>query len=227
MNKFYLLLSALFMLSWTANAQLDNITGVTLTFTPTSGSAVVATATDSGGGLAVDGPVSLMESTEYALTVAVQSGGDDITSQISAAADDHQVFFMPMGSIFAGDVTTLDTDSNGLPLGLSNEVTTECTEDGNVSGMFRVQLADLTGMKSASSTIDDGTALFDLTWMVTVEDDPDAPPCENEEEIITDVILTFTPVDGGTPVTAAAQDPDGEGPLDLVVLDDIELVEST
>ena len=215
------------MLAGTASAQLNNITGVTLTFTPTSGSAVVATATDSGGGLAVDGPVTLMESTDYALTVAVQSGMDDVTNKISADADNHQVFFALMGSIFSGDVTTLDTDSQGLPLGLSNELTTECTEDGNVTGMFQVQLADLTGMKSASSTIGDGTALFDLSWMVTVEDDPEAPPCENEEEIITDVILTFTPVAGGTPVTAAAQDPDGEGPLDLVVLDDIELVEST
>ena len=227
MNKFYLLLGTFLMLSWTASAQLDNITGVTLTFTPSMGSPVVATATDSGSGLAVDGPVNLMESTDYALAVTVQSGMDDITSQISDDADNHQIFFGLMGSIFSGDVTTLDTDSQGLPVGLSNELTTECTEDGNVSGMFQVQLADLTGMKSASSTIGDGTALFDLTWSVTVSDDPDAPPCENEEEIITDVILTFTPVGGGTPVTASAQDPDGEGPLDLQILDDIELVEST
>ncbi|MEO0722974.1 MAG: T9SS type A sorting domain-containing protein [Bacteroidota bacterium] len=227
MNKFYFLLSTLLMLSWTANAQLDNITGVTLTFTPTSGSAVVATASDSGGGLAVDGPVTLMESTDYAVTVAVQSGSDDITSQISDDAENHQIFFEIMSSIFAGDVNTLDTDSNGLPLGLSNETTTECTEDGTVSGMLRVQLADLTGMKTASSTLGDGTALFDLSWMINVEDDPDAPPCENEEEVITDVTLIFTPVAGGTPVTASAQDPDGEGPLDLQILDDIELLEST
>ena len=223
MNKFYLLLGTFLMLSWTASAQLDNITGVTLTFTPSMGSPVVATATDSGSGLAVDGPVNLMESTDYALAVTVQSGMDDITSQISDDADNHQIFFGLMGSIFSGDVTTLDTDSQGLPVGLSNELTTECTEDGNVSGMFQVQLADLTGMKSASSTIGDGTALFDLTWSVTVSDDPDAPPCENEEEIITDVVLTWTPTDGGTPVTAAAQDPDGEGPLDLEVLDPINL----
>ncbi|MEL7251115.1 MAG: T9SS type A sorting domain-containing protein [Bacteroidota bacterium] len=227
MNKFYFLLSTLLMLSWTANAQLDNITGVTLTFTPPAGSAVVATASDGGGGLAVDGPVTLMESTDYAVTVAVQSGSDDITSQISDDAENHQIFFEIMSSIFAGDVNTLDTDSNGLPLGLSNETTTECTEDGTVNGTLRVRLSDLTGMKSASSTINDGTALFDLTWTINVEDDPDAPPCENEEEVITDVTLTFTPVAGGTPVTARAQDPDGEGPLDLQILDDIELLEST
>jgi len=60
-----------------------------------------------------------------------------------------------------------------------------------------------------------------------VNEDPDAPPCENEEEIITDVVLTWTPVSGGNPIVARAQDPDGEGPQDLQILDDIELLEST
>ncbi|MEM9261282.1 MAG: hypothetical protein AAGA62_16700, partial [Bacteroidota bacterium] len=83
MKKFYLLLCALFLLAGTASAQLDNITGVTLTFTPTTGSPVVATASDGGNGLAVDGAITLMESTDYALTVAVQSGGNDITSDVT------------------------------------------------------------------------------------------------------------------------------------------------
>ncbi len=42
--------------------------------------------------------------------------------------------------------------------------------------------------------------------------DDDAPVAENEEEIITDVTLTFTPAGGGSAITAVAQDPDGEGP---------------
>jgi Trk K+ transport system NAD-binding subunit len=226
MYKLYLFLGIL-LLSFSATAQLDNITGVTLTFTPTAGTAVTATATDSGNGLTVDGGITLLESADYALTVAVESAGTDITSQIMAGADDHQVFFSPTGSILSGDVTATDTDGNGLPLGLSSDLTTECTEDDNVTGMLRAVLADLTNIKTAASTIDDGTALFDLTWMITVEEDVNAPPCENEEEIITDVVLTFTPVDGGTPITATAQDPDGEGPLDLEIVNDIELVEST
>jgi Trk K+ transport system NAD-binding subunit len=226
MYKFYLFLGAL-LLSFSATAQLDNITGVTLTFTPTSGTVVTATATDSGNGLTVDGDVTLLESTDYDLTVAVESAGNDITSQITTGEDDHQVFFSPMGSIFSGDVMTTDTDGNGLPLGLSNGLTTECTEDNSLTGMLRTVLADLTNIKTANSTIDDGTALFDLSWTINIEDDVNAPPCENEEEIITDVVLTFTPVDGGTPITATAQDPDGEGPLDLQIVNDIELVEST
>jgi len=227
MNKLYFMLGMLMMCFWSASAQLSDITGVTLTFTPEMGAPVVATATDSGNGLEPDGAITLMESTPYTLTVTVQSGMDDITSEISNNADDFQLFFQPMSSIFSGDVLTLDTDSQGLPLGLNNELTTECTEDANVNGMLRVVLADLTGMKTASSTIDDGMAEFDVSWMISVEDDPDAPPCENEEEIITDVTLTWTPADGGDPVVARAQDPDGEGPQDLQILDDIELVEST
>ena len=62
---------------------------------------------------------------------------------------------------------------------------------------------------------------------MNVNNDADAPACENEEEIITDVVLTFTPMDGGDVVTARAQDPDGEGALPLEVLDDILLQEST
>jgi hypothetical protein len=227
MNKIYFLLSLLFLCSWTASAQIGDVTGVTLAFNPEMGAPVVATATDNGSGLEPDGAITLMESTSYTLVVTVQTAAGDVTTTISANAENYQLFFQPAGSIFDGDVDATDTDNQGLPVGLNNALTTECTEAGDVSGMLRVVLADLTGIKTAASTIDDGTALFDVSWMVTIDDDPDAPPCENEEEIITDVILTFTPVGGGTPVTAAAQDPDGEGPQDLQILDDIELVEST
>ena len=57
--------------------------------------------------------------------------------------------------------------------------------------------------------------------------DQDAPEAENEEEIITDVTLTFTPSAGGTAITASAQDPDGEGPEELEVTQDIELDANT
>ncbi|MEL6719641.1 MAG: T9SS type A sorting domain-containing protein [Bacteroidota bacterium] len=227
MNRFYFLLSVFLMCSWMASAQLNNITGVTLTFTPETGAAIVATASGSNGNLTADASVTLMESTPYTLTVSVQSGSNDITSEISNNANDYQVFFELISSIFNGDVKPTDTDNQNLPIGLVNEFTTECTEDGNISGMLRVVLADLTGMKMESSDIDNGTALFDIDWMITIDDDENAPPCENEEEIITDVILTFTSADGSDVVTARAQDPDGEGPQDLQILDEIDLVEST
>ncbi|NBC02847.1 MAG: GTP cyclohydrolase [Bacteroidetes bacterium] len=53
---------------------------------------------------------------------------------------------------------------------------------------------------------------------------PDDPPIENEEEIITDITLTFTNLDDDSDVvTARAQDPDGDGAEELQVLDDIQL----
>ena len=57
-------------------------------------------------------------------------------------------------------------------------------------------------------------------------DDDMAPPEENGEEIITDVVLTFT-ASSGSPIVATAQDPDGDGPQDLAIVSDIELAPNT
>ncbi|MDQ3394591.1 MAG: hypothetical protein M3512_10840 [Bacteroidota bacterium] len=57
--------------------------------------------------------------------------------------------------------------------------------------------------------------------------DDEAPAAENEEEIITDVTLTFTPAGGGPAITAVAQDPDGQGPEDLKVVSNIALAANT
>jgi hypothetical protein len=64
-------------------------------------------------------------------------------------------------------------------------------------------------------------------FLFTACEDDDVPPEENEEEIITDVRLTFTPDDGGAAVVATAQDPDGEGVQPLQVVDVIELQANT
>ncbi len=152
--------------------------------------------------------------------------------------DEHMFFFAWTDEVFtspAGDgnvdnrddpVNYNDFDENNLPLGLSTDWETECVEE-NASGSFRIILKHQPGVKSETSTVDDGGTDLDLTFTVNVANDPEAPPCENEEEIITDVTLTFTPVNGGDPIVARAQDPDGEGPLDLEILDDINLGEST
>ena len=55
------------------------------------------------------------------------------------------------------------------------------------------------------------------------EDDDATPAEENEEEVITDVKLIFTPASGSV-VTATAQDPDGEGVQELQVSGAINLV---
>ena len=45
--------------------------------------------------------------------------------------------------------------------------------------------------------------------------DDDPPPPENPEEEITMVTLTFSPDGGGADLVFVAEDPDGEGPMDL------------
>jgi hypothetical protein len=209
-----------------ATAQLSPITKVTLEFTPTNGATVSASATDSGSGLTVDGPINLIESTEYTLAIKLNNGNTDITSEVTAAANDYQFFFQGSDELFTSDVNYLDTDGNNFPIGLSTKWTSSCTETTNLNGNFRIWLNALIGVKTGNSTITDGNNVFDLNWTINIADDADAPECENEEEIIDKITLTFTPTDGGNPVVAIASDPDGPGPLDLTV-EDISLMEST
>lgn len=66
------------------------------------------------------------------------------------------------------------------------------------------------------------------SFVVFTACDDDEPPIEPEAEIITDVILRFTPqATTGTTVVITAQDPDGEGPLDLEPQDSIRLSANT
>ena len=209
-----------------AQAQLSPITKVTLEFTPTSGPVVTASATDLGNGLALDNPINLMESTDYALAITLNNGDTDITSEITNNANNFQFFFETTEGQFEGAVQYVDMDSNGLPIGLVTNWTTGCVEEVNLSGNFRIWLNGFAGTKATNSTISDGTNLFDLNWLVNVANDADAPDCENEEEVIDRVTLTFTPTAGGDPIVAVAADPDGPGPLDLTV-GDVALNEST
>ncbi len=70
--------------------------------------------------------------------------------------------------------------------------------------------------------------LFASIAIVSCSDDDDAPEEENELEVITDVTLVFTnDADPNDVVRASAEDPDGEGIQELVVLDEITLAVDT
>ena len=69
-------------------------------------------------------------------------------------------------------------------------------------------------------------SLLSLVIFTACEDDDVVPEEEEEMEVITDVTLVFTS-DAGAVVTASAQDPDGEGVQELVVLDEIKLQAGT
>ncbi|MBL6446210.1 hypothetical protein JMN32_07815 [Fulvivirga sp. 29W222] len=67
--------------------------------------------------------------------------------------------------------------------------------------------------------------LASAVFMTACSDD-DAPEAENEEEVINEVTLTFTPVAGGTPLAFTYNDPDGDGTL-TAEQDDIMLSANT
>ena len=68
------------------------------------------------------------------------------------------------------------------------------------------------------------TLLLSGALLTACSDDDEAPEAENEEEVITDVTLTFTnTADATDVVTAAAQDPDGAGVQPLEIRDEITL----
>jgi hypothetical protein len=200
------------------------VTRVDLNFTPVDGGNVVsANAINGINGFVVSGPINLSESTEYRLTVSL--GNQD--AALKARQNELQFFFVPSNEeLLIGEVKYDDTDANNRPVGFTTLLTTECKEDQE-SGTLQITLNDFGNTKLDTSSIAAGLRLFDLTWALNVNNDPSAPACENEEEIITDVILTFTPTNGGDPVVARAQDPDGEGVLGLEILDDIVLGTNT
>lgn len=59
-----------------------------------------------------------------------------------------------------------------------------------------------------------------LLFISCGNDDP--PPLEEEEEVITEVNLTFTS-NSGEMILATAKDPDGEGPQNIEIVDEINL----
>lgn len=210
-----LLLSAGYSLS----AQVDT---VFLNFKPVNGGATVSTFAFNGTyGFMADGPIQLLESTNYQLEVQLGSADAELRSR----KEEIQFFFeLISDELLINEVKYDDEDSNGLPVGFRSSLRTEC-KDEQVSGQFKLFLKDLKSNKTDSSTVFDGTTLLAVSWGIRVNNDPDAPPCVNEEEIITDIILTFTPESNNAPVSVARiQDPDGEGPLGLIVLDNIQLL---
>lgn len=121
------------------------ITTVALTFTPAAGGgAVVAKWTDpEADGSPVIDPVTLSGGDDYALAVSflneMEDPAEDITEEVRDEGDQHQVFFTgtavqgPATGENAAAVLThayVDTDANGLPVGLDSDVTARAAGAG-------------------------------------------------------------------------------------------------
>lgn len=160
------------------------ITDVRLIFTPQGGGTVLTfTATDPDGegpeDLAVDGPITLMAGTTYVLAIELENSvaNESITEEVEEEADEHMFFFGWTNGLFsnpsgsgnipnrAGLVNYNDEDADDLPLGLSSTWITGAA----ASGTFRVVLKHQPGLKTASSTFNDGESDVDLTWQIEIE----------------------------------------------------------
>lgn len=114
------------------------ITTVTLTFTPPGGGAPIVAEFDDpdgdGGAPPTVDAITLEAGTTYAVTVGfenrLEAPAEDITLEIRDEAEDHQVFFTgtavdgPASAQPAAPLahTYVDTDADGLPLGLANQI---------------------------------------------------------------------------------------------------------
>ena len=160
------------------------ITDVTLTFTPATGAAVTATATDPDGegpqGLQIDNGITLTAGVTYTLAIDLQNSieNESITEEIEEEDDEHMFFFEFTNDIFSspagnGNVDARDDavinyndqDGDGLPLGLS----TEWTAGAAATGTFRVILKHQPNIKTATSTATDGESDIDLSFNLTIQ----------------------------------------------------------
>ena len=216
----------------------ETITKVDLTFTPTGGGdAIVATWFDAdgeGAGAPVIDDLELIEGEEYVLTITLTNtldNDEDVTAEIREEDDEHQFFFAFTENIFADpmgngnvdnrddDINYNDEDGNGLPLGLSTTWTAGAHTES--AGEFRVVLKHQPDLKTETSDANTGGSDVDITFPLTIEEDPN-----EAEEAITRVILTFTPTAGGDAITATWFDADGEG-VGNPTIDDINLAPNT
>lgn len=93
------------------------------------------------------------------------SPADNITTEIKAEANDHQFYFVPSSSNLLS-VSNYDTDSQGLPLGLSSFWVTGLNAG---SGTVRVVLKHKPGTKAANDLINKGETDIELDFKLIIQ----------------------------------------------------------
>lgn len=218
----------------------EEITRVVLTFTPDNGEdAVSATWLDADGegtGAPAIDEIELEEGVTYTMTMTLANTlgteDEDITAEIQAEDDEHQFFFAFSEGYFsdptgdgnidnAGDAINYnDEDDNGFPVGLSTTWT--AGDHSEEEGEFRVVLKHQPDLKTATSNFSVGGTDIDITFPLHIEEEGDGH--NDDEEVINEIVLTFTPDNGEDAITATWFDEDGEG-VGNPAIDEIELEE--
>ncbi len=205
----------------------EEITQVVLTFTPDNGEdAITATWLDAdgeGSGSPEIDEIELEEGVTYTMTMTLANTlgteDEDITAEIEEEDADHMFFFSFTEGFFSdpeGDgnidnradaINYGDQDTNGFPVGLSTTWT--AGEHSETEGEFTVILKHQPEMKTATSDVSVGGTDVDITFPLHIEEEGHGH--NDEEEVINEIVLTFTPTAGGDAITATWFDEDGEG----------------
>ena len=140
------------------------ITTITAVFTPEGGgSAVTLNSRDLDGDgpnapvITISGPFT--QNTTYngvvAFTNESVSPAEDITAEIVAEAEDHQIFYQTTGSLpdFIYSTTAENVDANGKPIGLQTVFTTTTA----ATGVLKISLIHLPNKTAAGVAAGDPT----------------------------------------------------------------------
>ena len=93
------------------------------------------------------------------------SPADDITKEIKAEANDHQFYFVPSSSNLLS-VSNYDTDTQGLPLGLSSFWVSGLNPG---TGTVKVVLKHKPGIKAANDLINIGDTDIELNFKLIIQ----------------------------------------------------------
>jgi len=115
-----------------------------------------------------------------------------------------------------------DEDVNNLPIGLSTKWT--AGEHTETPGQFNIVLKHQPDLKTATSDATVGGTDIDITFPIEIVEEEHAH--NEEEEVINEIGLTFTPTGGGEAITATWLDADGEGVANPTI-EDINLAANT
>ena len=148
------------------------ITRVTLTMSPQGGGAAVTAAYNdaNGDGLAQPGEftaLALRAGTVDTGAVAFHCPGEDVTAEVRAEADEHQVVYTAAGGV-AGrlSVVATDRDASSKPLGLATTATV--TAGAAATGTLRVVLYHYDAASRKQAGVAGDEADFDGTFPVTI-----------------------------------------------------------
>lgn len=127
--------------------------------------------------------INLDTSKTYTLTYEIMNNletpGEDIGAEVLEEDDEHQFFFSYTADAFSspsgnGNIDNAsdainynDEDDNGNPVGLSTSWTTPSTPV--TEGTFTVKLMHQPGVKTATSSVADGDADWELTFVLNIQ----------------------------------------------------------